>query len=239
MRKISETQIKIRSHNFVALVTMTRRRHFFRVAVLLFFCVLTQRPQAADAFSGAVLPCRRSSLTGIRLRLPRRHASSPPLHKILGHFPSEYASRSKNSITWSKKAALLKKVCFPILLTFIILKAPAHAASRSASSLPAVVGTPQVLASTALVSLFGGFIMSRIGLDKLAGLILAACARATVQLFLLGAFVLQTLFGTTRPAIVWAWIVGVGLVAAGEASSRVEYTYDKLRWHVTLSVLIR
>ena len=48
---------------------------------------------------------------------------------------------------------------------------------------------------------------------------------------------LQKLFGTTKPAIVWTWIVGVGLLAAQEASSRVEYTYDKLGRHMTISVL--
>jgi putative ABC transport system permease protein len=107
----------------------------------------------------------------------------------------------------------------------------------NASRLPAVLGLKQLFVGSSLVIVFGGFFMTRMGLYQLATHLLFACVRATAQLFLLGALMLQKLFGTTKPAIVWTWIVGVGLLAAQEASSRVEYTYDKLGRHMTISVL--
>jgi putative ABC transport system permease protein len=118
------------------------------------------------------------------------------------------------------------------------LRAPAAFASTAkASTVPATLGMKQILVGSMLVSTFGGMFMSQIGLPQLAKEILAACFRSTAQLFLLGGFMLQRLFGTTKPAIVWTWIVGVGLLAAQEASSRLEYTYDKLGRHLTISVL--
>jgi putative ABC transport system permease protein len=107
----------------------------------------------------------------------------------------------------------------------------------NASRLPAVLGLKQLFVGSSLVIVFGGFFMTHMGLYQLATHLLFACVRATAQLFLLGALMLQKLFGTTKPAIVWTWIVGVGLLAAQEASSRVEYTYDKLGRHMTISVL--
>ena len=215
-----------------------RGHHVWDVA-LLFSYLLTHRAPLVNALSA------RPSLPTLRQRLPRKWASSRDYQNfsrwgiVPGHV-TDKASQSRKMIIISKTAAFVRKWSVPILLSPMMLKVPAAlAASKSASSLPAVLGTPQLLASTALVSFFGGFIMSHIGINKLAGEILAACARSTLQLFLLGAFVLQKLFGTTKPAIVWTWIVGVGLVAAREAYSRVEYTYDKLRWHITFSVLTR
>jgi len=114
--------------------------------------------------------------------------------------------------------------------------APNTAASNS-SKLPAKLGLKQLCFGSALVVVFGGFFMTHMGLYQLARDLLFACVRATAQLFLLGALILQRLFGTTKPAIVWTWIIGVGLLAAQEASSRVEYTYEKLGRHMTISVL--
>ena len=109
--------------------------------------------------------------------------------------------------------------------------------AANASKLPAILGLKQLFVGSSLVIVFGGFFMTHMGLYQLATHILFACVRATVQLFMLGALILQKLFGTTKPAIVWIWIVGVGLLAAQEASSRVEYTYDNLGRHMTISVL--
>lgn len=107
----------------------------------------------------------------------------------------------------------------------------------NSSRLPATLGLKQLFVGSALMVTFGGFFMARMGLYHLAGDLLFSCVRATAQLFLLGGLILQRLFGTTKPAIVWTWIIGVGLLAAQEAASRVEYTYSNLRRHLVISVL--
>lgn len=111
------------------------------------------------------------------------------------------------------------------------------AASSNASRLPATLGLKQLFVGSALGVAFGGFFMTHMGLHHFARHLLLACFRAAAQLFLLGGLILQRLFGTTKPTIVWTWIIGVGLLAAQEASLHVEYTYDKLGRHMTFSVL--
>ena len=124
-----------------------------------------------------------------------------------------------------------------VVVTCTLRVPAAFAVTSNSSRLPAMLGSKQLLVGATLVSTFGGIIMSRIGLHQLAREILLACVRSTAQLFLLGGFILQRIFGTSRPAVVWMWIVSVGFLAAQEASSRVEYAYSNLRRHLTISVL--
>lgn len=134
---------------------------------------------------------------------------------------------------------ILYRAAMLLVGSFAVCTSSAFAASalQSSSTLPVHLGSKQLLVGSALVSTFGGVFMSRMGLATLAREIMSACVRSTAQLFLLGGFILQRLFGTTKPAIVWTWILGVGLLAAQEALSRVEYTYSNLRGQMTVSVL--
>lgn len=139
-----------------------------------------------------------------------------------------------------KRRRVTKRVSFAamVLIGALTSHAPQAFAAQKASTLPVSLGLKQLLVGSALVSTFGGVFLEKMGLSQLAQDILSAAARASAQLFLLGGFILQGLFGTTKPAIVWTWILGVGILAAQEAFSRVEYTYSKLKRHITFSVLV-
>jgi hypothetical protein len=68
------------------------------------------------------------------------------------------------------------------------------------------------------------------GMPQLAKSLLVAwdqCA-GVPQLLVLGAWVLEQMFDVTSvwPSILYAWIIGVGCLAAYEASSCVEFTYQ-------------
>ena len=103
--------------------------------------------------------------------------------------------------------------------------------------LPARLCGKQLSVGSLLVLAVAGLGMLCIGQWELAKDLCLACLRATTQLFLLGGLILQKLLGTTQPAVVWTWIIGVGILAAQEALSRVEYTYPHLGRHLTISVL--
>ena len=210
-----------------------RRRILGWKSLFLCSCLNLWLVSHANAFSAPPPKCAMPSRLNQKAKTHSEHAASQERY-----FRSQVVNESSNRVRIRIAAGRVLRASLLMFIAAFSLRAPVAIASTSkASTLPSALGTKQILAGSVLVSTFGGVFMSRIGLPQLAKEILAACVRSTAQLFLLGGFILQRLFGTTKPAIVWAWIVGVGLLAAQEASSRVEYTYDKLGRHMTISVL--
>lgn len=73
---------------------------------------------------------------------------------------------------------------------------------------------------------------------------MVACARCTLQLQLLGGFILQWLLPPLSSSqqqqpwwLIASWILGVGIIGAQEAYGRLEYTYPGLRRHLTIAFL--
>lgn len=141
-----------------------------------------------------------------------------------------------------KLAGPIRRLSWALFVSTVFRSPPALAATAAAGagtvSYPVHLGMKQLLVGISLVATFGGAFMNLMGLHNLSKDILVASVRAAAQLYLLGGLILQKLFAATCPAVVWAWIVGIGLLAANDATLRAEYTYPKLRRHMTLSVLI-
>lgn len=201
--------------------------------LLLFSCLHRQNAPVAHAFSMPPPP------QYLRRRMLPKHTENccrfvlqvrAIRHQAI--YDSIYNGRARVVASIVLRAATLA------IATAFSLRAPAAlAATPKASTLPNSLGIKQLLVGSMLVSTFGGIFMNQIGLPQLAKELMTACLRSTAQLYLLGGLILQRLFGTTKPALVWTWIVGVGLLAAQEASSRVEYTYSNLRRHMAISML--
>jgi putative ABC transport system permease protein len=128
-----------------------------------------------------------------------------------------------------------------LLFMFTASSRPAFASSTSAgqSNLPVQLTWRNLLKAASIVAATGGLGLAVSGVPEVARALLAACARCTLQLYLIGGFVLtrMLILAQARPLLVWSWIFVTALVAAQEASSRVEYTYPRLWRHVALAVL--
>jgi len=217
----------------------SNRRVPLRALLILISCLYQENSSITHAFSVAPSCRRRGLLDDASSRLQTKLRKRDSTHGGYDSLGMALQCRTDASLFSTRARAMrrLSRAAILLFVAFSLLVPAAFAATSNASTLPASLGMKQLAVGTALVSTFGGVFMSQIGLRQLAYDILAACVRSTAQLFLLGAFILQRLFGTTRPAVIWTWIVGVGLLAAQEASSRVEYTYSNLRRHMTISVL--
>ena len=76
----------------------------------------------------------------------------------------------------------------------------------------------------------------RHGLQALANGLTQACTRCALQLYVASAVLLTPLMATQQPLWVAAWLVGTGILAGREASSRVAYTYPALTRHVSCAM---
>ena len=218
------------------MMTSSKRTKTFKTLLILVLCLCHQKENnsRANAFSLGT-PCRRR---GFRRRSAHQlnHLQKKPFYA-----PIPTIKDQTDELVLSNKTTCCKKMLLRATTLFVVAflsgTPAALAIASNAPTLPASLGLKQLLVGTVLVSTFGGVLMCQTGLTQLAKSILGACVRSSAQLFLLGGFMLQRLFGTSRPMIVWTWIIGIGILASQEASSRVEYTYNNLRRHMTISVL--
>jgi uncharacterized protein (TIGR00245 family) len=136
---------------------------------------------------------------------------------------------------------LTSKLCRVCLLIVILITStasqPALAAASVSASMPATLGRTQLLLASLLVTTTGGFTLWRRGLPQLAKQVVISCVRCSVQLYILGGVILHRLLGATHPGLLLAWIVGVGMIAAQQAFSRLDYVYDNLFSHLLISIL--
>ena len=104
---------------------------------------------------------------------------------------------------------------------------------------PPTLGWKNIATAASLIIGSGGIALSLSGLPTLAFAIMKACVRSTLQLYLVGGYLLTRFLvaSNTRPWMVGAWVLFTGLMAGREAASRVEYTYDALPRHLTLSLM--
>lgn len=65
--------------------------------------------------------------------------------------------------------------------------------------------------------------------------LLIAASRCATQLILLAAFILKPMFSQNRPEYVFPYLAAILSLAALEASSRLTYTYDRIRQHFLLA----
>lgn len=129
------------------------------------------------------------------------------------------------------------RICLPVLLATAITTRAAFAGTVSASSLPATLGKTQLLLASLLAATSGSLALWRRGLPNLAKDFLISCVRCSMQLYILGGIVLHRLLGATRPGILVAWIVGIGLIAAQQAVSRLDYVYDDIYTHLLIAIM--
>ena len=162
---------------------------------------------------------------------------------LLNHGPLVCDTYHKQSST-KRLTRKIRFVLFSVLCYLAILKSSPAAAvvtlskSTGAAALPAEIGARQLSLAAVLVLLTGSWSLSYFWrVQDIAASLLKACLRCTAQLYLAGGFLLTQIMSTTQPALVVGWIVLTGLIAAQEASSRVEYTYPKLSQHLAISLL--
>jgi putative ABC transport system permease protein len=106
------------------------------------------------------------------------------------------------------------------------------------NALPAVLGIRNVSLAASLISCTGVAALSLSGFGILARSLLIASTRCILQLYLAGGLFLTYFLSSGQPALVCGWIFGTGILAAWEASTRVEYTYKHLTRHLVLSILV-
>lgn len=112
-------------------------------------------------------------------------------------------------------------------------------AAATAATLPVPLGWKNLVLAASLVVTTGGIGLTLAGVPGLSREVLKVCFRSGLQLYLVGGIILTHLLtvGNTRPWLVWSWIAFTVVLAAQEASSRVEYTYPNLYRHLILSIL--
>jgi uncharacterized protein (TIGR00245 family) len=146
----------------------------------------------------------------------------------------------KETVGRSHKVLVVATVLF-LLMAAHLVPAPSYAASPSSSSatLPAALGWRQLLSAATLLTVTGGIGLSLQGLPIVAQSLLAAAGRCTLQLYLIGGFVLTNILitSTTKSWMVIGWIIFTAFVAAREAGARVVYSYPQLYSHFVLSLL--
>ena len=209
--------------------------------VLLSACVIRQ----GFAFDGASF---------LRLRTSGKEANSVHSFQRGGAF----AKRTNNSVgqtvssqeelntpqkqRWSlfRKRTIALAMVPLILTTFLWASgsvAPASQASATSAVLPKTLGKRNLLLSTMVLVSLTVLPLSYFGLTSLAKGLLVSASRCALQVSLLGSIVLQKLMGVTKPQIVLAWILGVGLIAGREAVSRIKYSYPNKNRNLYGSVL--
>eukprot|EP00978_Attheya_sp_CCMP212_P014897 scaffold38243_cov51-Attheya_sp.AAC.2 len=129
--------------------------------------------------------------------------------------------------------------CFMMLVKATGCGAVMTGVSDGVTNLEPILGGAQLGVGAALVLLISYVGIGKVmGMPQLTNALLVASGRCAVQLFVLGAWVLERMFAVTSAWPICAWIVGVGCLAAYDASSRVEFTYPRLQYHVQASVLL-
>ena len=105
---------------------------------------------------------------------------------------------------------------------------------------PMQLGWRQLTLAASLLTVSGGLGLSLVGLPSLARSLAVAATRCTLQLYLIGGFVLTNFLITSsaKSWLIMSWIIFTGCLAAQEAASRVEYTYPRLQAQLTMSLLL-
>jgi len=139
---------------------------------------------------------------------------------------------------FSKKRWLItKKKLYTTLLstlTVLLISGSAYAASVT---LPDNLGWRNIVSTTAVLVAVGVIPLSFAGMGPLVRSLMVSASRCAIQVSLLGSVVLQRMMGVTRPWILVAWIVGVGLLSGRECASRIQYTYPEMNRNIYGSVL--
>lgn len=132
------------------------------------------------------------------------------------------------------------KASIAIFTTLAITFGASKRAWASSTSLPMQLDWTHLTRAAMLVAGTSGV---GVGLmwqqPKIARDMLQAAVRCSLQLNLIGGMVLThfLLAAQTRPLLVGLWMTVSGILAAQEAAARVEYTYPKLKRHLTIALL--
>lgn len=138
------------------------------------------------------------------------------------------------------KTVLTKAICIAVFTVVVATGRAAWAVSSQSSSLPIRLGWKNIATAAVLVLASGGVGLSVLWRQsQLARSLLVACLRCSIQLNVVGGMVLTNflLVSKTRPWMVLLWISTAGVLAAQEAAARVQYTYPRMRRHLTISLL--
>jgi putative ABC transport system permease protein len=120
---------------------------------------------------------------------------------------------------------------------FLVLTLRAGSAHATAAVLPQTLGWRNILFSTIVLVSIGALPLSYFGICHLARSLLVSASRCVIQVSLMGSLVLQRMMGVTKPEIVAAWILGVGLIAGRESISRIQYSYPNMNRNMYGSVV--
>lgn len=218
--------------------------------VLLLCLTLQHRRSVANAFVQPHPPRRLSSGTTAAdawRQPPSRLSTSAPNH--LGGFvplclSKEIISNQRTRPKSSKKTVVLVATVFALTVLFggarPVMAAFLKKASATSSTLPVTLNWTHLAKAASLVIGPAGLGLALVWKQSdLARSLLKAAIRCSLQLNLVAGQVLThfLLFSSTRPWAVLLWMGVSGLLAAQEASSRVEYTYPNLKRHLSIALL--
>ena len=218
-------------------------------SLLLWRAVLASSAiRQASAFDGAsFLRWRTTGKESIKIHLiprggalrKRNDPVAPPTMPPLPA-PEDLPKRATARLRGLLKSSKIVAAFLPLVLTFLWASGSAQAASGAPSSavLPKRLGTRNIVLSTMVLVTFGVLPLSYFGITSLARSLLVSASRCALQVSLLGSIVLQRMMGVTKPEIVLAWILGVGLIAGREAISRIQYSYPNRNRNLYGSVLM-
>ena len=227
--------------------------------VALTTACLANKPIYADAFAypprAQILSTRQGSSTSGSLPRSRRsnefsiYGPIPQLRKalLLNMNPNPRILSPLRLLKRKKRkksggVTLAATVLFSLVSSCVGLPEAASAAvSNSVATFePMQLGWRQLILAASLLTVSGGLGLYLVGLPSLARSLAVAATRCTLQLYLIGGFVL-TNFLITSGATSWmimSWIIFTGCLGAQEAASRVEYTYPMMQAQLTLSLLL-
>lgn len=118
----------------------------------------------------------------------------------------------------------------------VILSSLTRIAAATVSQPPVLEWRNGIAAASLVLLALSGLMLS---IPDIAKAILQACVRSTIQLYLIGGFLLTRFLvsSNTKPWMVGIWILFTGIMAGREASNRVEYIYDGMKTHLVWAVL--
>lgn len=244
------------AHSVLFILPSTMKRLRIASANVLFCCLWSLEASLSVAFLPKTYSLRTSRTIGsidlqqhpfnaddecLISKIGSRTQRAHQLRSTLGQVPSKNKIKVANSGK-SKKHMLSVAAMLLVSLAGLPLAVAAKTATtldQASSSLPLLLGWRQLTMAGSLVVLTGGVGFVAAGIPSLASSLLIAATRCTLQLYLIAGTLLTHLFATasSKPWMVIAWIMLTGLLAAREATARVEYTYPQLQRHLVLAVL--
>jgi ABC-type iron transport system FetAB permease component len=166
------------------------------------------------------------------------YQETPPL--AAASTRSETSKRTNSVLIYRRAIFGVPIFCGSLLLRKnVAVAATAAAATATMSAAPAAtVRWSGLLVSSSMV-LAVTLTMRVLGLKRLSTQFVRATGRMSIQLFLVGAVLLDHIFGTHYPWMVGGWLMCMGAMASREAASRINphYAYPRMQRHCAIATV--